>query len=276
MPRTSPEYQGKTYNRRVYPLHLRNENAGLLAIDPPAFQKVNIAPNTINSTLTSPVQGNQVLPVPVGKLGGSYWALKAAGLAGDFYVPVTLFSLAPGNPDPYDDANIPAYPEFTEIPLGIVMHDLAGSRYDAMGGEDTELTANYYDGQGAYFDMFVYETNERVELVDGDPYAQATVYNHTGVALTYAKGQPLFVDLISGLLTNRLPRSVASPEAVAAGAYAAPVFGAGFVEATMTALYGTLGFDLQHVINGVCPFPVAEVIDLPTAEYPVLRIRTLI
>lgn len=281
MPRTAPEFGGRTHGRRVYPLRIQNENAGLLAISPAAFTKQNIisgatAGNTINSTLQSPIQGNQVMPVLPGALGGSYFVLKEAGVAGVPFVPVRLSDIPGAVANPEDVANASAYVNIGELPLGVVMHDLAGSRYDGVGGPDTDLTANYYDGSGAYLDVFVYETNARNQYAAGsDPIGQSTVYNHSGSALVYSKGDKLFVDAISGLLTNVLPVSLIDPAAVTAGVGATPVFDGTFA-ATMFRSYGEFGFRPARVINAIIPVPVAEVIDIPTAEYPALRIRTLL
>lgn len=279
MPRTQPEYGARTHGRRVYPLRPMIENAGLLAIDPPAFQKVNLiqgAPsgNTINDTLTDPVQGQEILPIPQGYLGGAVYVLKAAGIAGAPVVPLAYNSQPAGPANPYDAAWDDIYVA-DELPLGINMHDLAGSPRDGVGGPESDLTANYYDQQGAYLDLLVFETHTRQFYVDGDLRAQAGIGNHINTPLVYEAGDKLFVDIYSGLLTNRLPISVISADAVTAGLGAAPLVNA-FVVATMSRSYGDFGFDPAHVINGVLPVPVAEVVDVPTSEYRALRVKTLL
>lgn len=273
MPRTSPELQGRTHNRRVYPLTIQNESAGLLAIEPAAFSKINLETTTVNDTLQSVLQGDEHKPLVSGVLGGSYWALKGAGLVGAPTVPVPPADLAGLVADPEDAANASLYVAEDTV-MGIVMEDLAGSRYESVGGADSELAANYYDGSQGVFDMYVYETNERVEWVAGDPAGQATIGDHTGVALVYAPGDVLFVDARSGLLTNRLPLSLRSADSVTAGVGATPALDGTFDPATMVAAWGAFGFRADRVINGVIPVEVAEVIDTPSAEYRALRIRT--
>lgn len=275
MPRTSPELQGRLHNRRIYPLTLQNESAGLVALEPAAFAKINLGTGTINSTLTAPIQGTQLKPVGAGVLGGSAYALKGAGLAGAPTPPVNFATLASGQTDPAHAANAPLYTQESTI-LGLVMEDLAGDRFGSIGGADSELAANYYDGSGGVFDLYVYETNQRVEYATGDPAAQATVGNHTVSAITYLPGDKLFVDAHSGLLTNRKPKSLRSADSVTAGVGAAPLLNGTFNTGTMVVEWGQFGFRADRVINGVIPVEVAEVVDTPSAEYPALRIRTLI
>lgn len=278
MPSTQPEYGGRTHGRRVYPLKIMNENAGLLDIETAAFSKTNVDATTVNTTLTSPIQGTQVLPIGIGVLGGSAYVLKSAGTASYPTVP-TSFAVAPlGNVDPRHASWTAAgvYVAYDELALGIVMHDLAGSPRDGVGGEDSELTANYYDGQGAYLDLFVYETHERNEYqsvgAGGDVRAQASIHVQNSTPLVYAAGDPLYIDCISGLLTNRKPKSIKF--SIGAGTID---LSANFDPAThVVDIDDPADFDKTAILNAVHPTPVAEVIDVPTAEYRALRVKTLI
>lgn len=201
-------FGGRLFGGRVQELLSINRNT-LLDMHRDGFTKENKFAGVINKTFDRDTDTGRT--IPVGALGASVAVIKGSFLAG----PPTAGQCGVGN-------LIRA-----EKPLGIFINDAAGRPFESISALGSGK-AVFLDGSGTCCAVQFYETNGR----NG-----ACV--HVAGLLTYTAGDRLFVDMISGLLTNRLP-----------------------VDGAAVTFDGA-AFDIAAVANAIYPEVVGEVLDPP-------------
>jgi len=203
-------------------IHYVGHRVSLGLLDEDAFTRVNfVTGTTINSRLS--VDTNR------GVLGGSVCVVKGEDIIGGPTDPAAL---------PYD----PTTEGHSEQPLGLFINDAAGNAFESTSGAGS--------GRGPYvccmgtYSVDVYETNRR----------DATGA-HTATTMTYAAGDRLYMDCISGLLTKRYPDQNAN------GGYAA-----GFANYAVG-----VGNGGNAIANAIHPLVLGIVTQAPTSQNPYLR-----
>jgi len=204
------------------------------ALNAGGYTHVNYATGVINTTLAEIASANNSR-VPTGLLAGSVVVLRGADTVGKHTTPTITGT----------DLTAPV---LTEVPVGILAMDVAG---DNFGGYFTSASAppTYYAFGGAdQVAVSIYETQQR----EARGQADVGAHNSGGSAFTYAAGEILFVDMISGLLTLQAPLDTSNRTHNKVSA-AQATKGAGTITPSVD-------FAPATVANGIWPWPVATVV----------------